>query len=364
MRRGRCESCGKAFRVADGARSPKCKDCGGKVALIEEETRAENPSPPPDPGEAIEQGLAAETGRRLDASRKLGRARRAIGTLRAFYAVNAFVAGAVTLFFILALLSVPEDSIDAEVSAGLIGAAALMVVIFGVMVAGAVLVARQPRVWSIVIASLFTVSALLDAIGGSSTVVMGINGFWTICLWAAVAVAFRMSALIEQHPDLWIAKRLRGEREAVRGGAVYAKSRASGREARSRTLKRVLLFGTAGVVGFVGVYFALKTLAGGTGGGPVSIADAPPFEPVAARFAEAWNASRHAAITDFCRAESRERMARSFRRICERRNWDETLPRVGVPTLQEGKGAVMNAVFPLESGGAWVKTTWQATSAG
>ncbi len=163
-------------------------------------------------GEAMERRLV---------SRDLGRAWRAIRSVRSFLVVLAVV-NAVYAFIYLVNAS------DARGSARTLlevmgGVSAVFTVLFGL---GAWLIARRPYPWTLAVALLQSLTAVLTVVSPTALLSKGLAVFLALCCWAAVAVIAPAGRLMRKYPELRIARKLRGEK------------RAGGGDSRRRTPRR------------------------------------------------------------------------------------------------------------------------------
>jgi hypothetical protein len=133
--------------------------------------------------------------RRL-ASRELGRAKRAVAAIRNFYIANAILWGVPLLFALLA---------DAKVLAAILGAGFLFMVI------GIFQVRKQPFLWAMLIAVIWTLYVLSHLILGGRVMSMGfvLPLLWTIGCWSMLATTSRMNDLLSAFPDLRVSQQLR-----------------------------------------------------------------------------------------------------------------------------------------------------------
>ena len=138
------------------------------------------------------------TARRL-ANRELGQADRAIRAVRTIFIVGAVLYGLVTLL----LTAAPPSQLRTLLLLVCVATTCLMT-------AGAVLVRKNPFVWSLVLACLSTLGVVGGLLMGGLPWLQAIIMF---AAWGAVGQATRMKTLIARHPDLAIAQRLSG-REA------------------------------------------------------------------------------------------------------------------------------------------------------
>lgn len=371
--RARCRDCGKTYRVGDAARRRACPACGGAVVAIDDapaaapEPRApETAAVPPAraaAADSIAAGVEGDAAARLAASRELGTALRMVAAIRAIYATNAVIWGLLAALAVLVAFVGSRALDDDGEGASRIGAAVVAVVAFLFMAAGAVFVARKPLPWAIAIASVSAVNCALSVASSGLGVGPSIAITLTFLLCAAVPFLVRAQRILAAHPDLRAARRLRGERRETKGGAVYARSREAAGEAGDRAFRRMLLFGGVAVGGVALVAVVLDFLSPPTprevSAARSAAAAAAPFDPVAARFRDAWNASRFDEIARFYRTDSREKMGRVFSRLVEKKGWSQALPRLAAPDVVPGKsGTSHQAFFMLEAGGGVVETAW------
>jgi hypothetical protein len=166
-----------------------------------------------------------ETERKL-ANRELWRATKAIRAFSSFYLANAI------LVAVLLLLSLGGPTIVVALYAGALA----------LMIAGIYQVRRQPFVWAILIAGVWTALVAGHLIAGRSvqSLMFVLAVLWTIGCWTMVPATVRVKKLVAQYPDLALAKKLRGGRGAT-GGGVDARSRdrpAAARGARAARAAR------------------------------------------------------------------------------------------------------------------------------
>lgn len=141
----------------------------------------------------------AESMDRRQASRALGKARRSIEAIRNFYIANIMLSALVLGVFWLAEASMPY------LAGGVIA--------LGVMVTGYIQIQKQPYVWSIVIACIWTAIMGLASLGGvlSLNLYTFLGGVWTAGCWMMVPTTKKANDLLEQYPDLWVSKKMATE---------------------------------------------------------------------------------------------------------------------------------------------------------
>ncbi|MHC4954785.1 MAG: hypothetical protein ACYTGZ_12940 [Planctomycetota bacterium] len=133
---------------------------------------------------------------RRAASRELGKANRSIAAIRNFYLANVILCSVVLLLVWLA------------------GAPLLLTVVASgaalFMVAGYVQIQKQPYVWSLIIACIWTVIVAGMAFTGGLG--PNLNTFlacaWTLGCWMMLPTTTRVTKLRAQYPDLWVSKKM------------------------------------------------------------------------------------------------------------------------------------------------------------
>jgi hypothetical protein len=148
----------------------------------------------------------AEAMERRLASRELGKARRSIAAIRNFYLTNVILS---------LLIAVPTALSDGPMLwKALTGAVAAF------MIAGYVQIAKDPFVWSLIIASIWSVLLAAAAYKGvlkmNLYTILGV--LWTLGCWMMLPTTTRVNKLLAQYPDLWIAKKMTGRGQAPHKG--------------------------------------------------------------------------------------------------------------------------------------------------
>src|SRR5262245_18837707 len=148
-------------------------------------------------------GRSDDPEERLLASRELGRANRAIGAIRNFYIANAMIAGALLGFMLLA---------KAPPLVTVIGA-----VIFALALAGIRGVRSEPFLWTLGAASVWTLLVALQlatgtwsTVDGKTSILFIVTCLWVAGCWVILAKTRRVRDVLREHPDLWIARKMRG----------------------------------------------------------------------------------------------------------------------------------------------------------
>ncbi len=160
---------------------------------------------------------------RIVANREMGRALRAIQSVRTFYVVLAVGAGIFTLIAFAA---------GTRVATGFaIVLSVLPAVLCVVAAVGAWRIGKEPVVWAVIVACLWSLFVLLTLFDPPHLNLMKII-FMVLAggCWAAVLVIRPAMALMVKYPDLRIARKLRGEKRATsRAGSSSRGGRRRGR---------------------------------------------------------------------------------------------------------------------------------------
>lgn len=221
---GRCENCGKGYRVPDPERTYTCKSCGGTVRARSPEPEAGRghlegattcPTcqainhrgvrfcvecggvlgvPPP-----VERSEAAVTARH-EVTNELKRGYRRLDAITWLYRVGALAYAVTTLLAVLALTS-------PEVSPGVgILTVALSTLVTAFLFMGAFQTLFRPFVWTLAGASLLSIVAVTHLIVSEPLGFLVLwNASWAVVFWVATVPTLRIRKLIEDNTDLYIA---------------------------------------------------------------------------------------------------------------------------------------------------------------
>jgi hypothetical protein len=362
----RCEGCGKGYRVPGTKRTYTCKACGGTVRATQRETapdllagrvtcsgcQAVNPVGShfcAECGAGIGAAAASRSDRSLKARRQassqLNRAFKRIKAIRWLYRLGAVGYALTTVVTILAM-----GSVDMPVGGGLL-LIALFTGLTVFMVVGAIQIRFQPFVWTVIVASLSTVTvavALFQAGPISFQFVWG--GMWATLFWLAVIPTVRFRKLIEEHPDLYIVHRIHGTQLER---AHDHRSRESSQERSRRILgeagRRAWRL-SAAVAGGIGLASLLGTTA--------VYAKLRPEEFTAREelFRDAWNSASPTGIEDLYADRVRKRDAGWIAEVALGNGWHDAWPEIGDPVIQRSNDTNV-VVYPL--GERAVVTEWR-----
>ena len=90
------------------------------------------------------------------------------------------------------------ESLDADTQGVLVVFAIITGVVLGLQILGAWRLYRAPLLWSIVLASVYSLDALLRILGGSDAIVMATAAVVTFLYWCVVALAGRALRLMRE----------------------------------------------------------------------------------------------------------------------------------------------------------------------
>jgi zinc ribbon protein len=373
MHRATCDECGKVYRVADAGRTHRCKACGGAVRVSVKEAEesaieailtcpscaAPNRSDArfckacgaalAERGSATDRTPKDELERTL-ATRELTSTFDILRTLRFLYvifAVLALLALAASIWLVLRQAPTGGDVIaDVELPWIRWGFGLALAAVY---VVGAWKVVSQPFVWSLILASLTTLNAVVGLLQSGIGLWNSFGIGLAALLWAAVPPASRVQRLLREFPDLLAARRLKGERLTLDREKLAARTNPRAVEARKLAARRTALSYLGGGAAFVALVAIAWVWSKGTERPAESATTTtlPAFEPVAAKFIETWNASKHDEIVPFFQGRYQELRRRQLKSVFTRRHWDQKLPTIGWPTVSAPKEARFRTNFPL-----------------
>jgi ribosomal protein L40E len=294
-----CPSCS----AVNPSEAKFCRSCGGSMAAKPSATRrmratAANP-------DRAEAQLAL---------REFNRSREMIGHLRLIYWLGAVMMAILLLPGLLGGNNLNDTLEEGE-------STWLWSLFFGVglvlMVVGALRVRRRPLLWTVVIACLWTVYAVI--IAGLCVYFRVIPApvdlvtiLFVAVFWFAVARAARLERIMREHPEFQVERR-RVEAASVADGVVVRAVGKRRREQKSAWVGRLRIAGIAILVGAIGVFVYGK-------------ATAPPTLAAAVKsFREAWGSPVPDAVLTAFEKEDRDEV----RARLERRGWDRIRPALG-----------------------------------
>ncbi len=204
------------------------------------------------------------------------------------------------------------------------------------MAGDALFVMRAPFPWSIVAASLHTLSTIL-VVFTAGPIAIAIYAFLLLCYWAAVGQAARVQRLMAANPELQIVRRRIASERVVSGGVADAARSRRHRE-RSASAK-----GRMQMIGIVGG--AILLLAGVIWW----LARPPAVDDRVALFAGAWARGDQNTIDHMFELGPGDGDARRLREGLQRRGWSEGRPALSPGAIDE-REVTASARFAVDGG--------------
>jgi len=355
--RGVCPKCAKKYRVPHDRREWRCKECD--VALELEPREPDGRACPAcgvevgendryceecgarlAPGEDAAGDDAHAPGEKRAAASEMRKAEQRVRLIRAVFVANLLLLGFtfVLLFFADEVPLVPVVLVGAILALCLFGLTQLR---------------RRPFPVTLALALLDTLALVLGLLQGqvSFLAILKTAGFWVITYQAA-----RLTALAREFPELYAAKRMRGEHlthERGRPGALSRKHRGTGRARRD--WKALAMTAVVAVVLVAGgtFYFAEE--------GP------PDPGPSLERFRVAWNEGHVGELAGFSRSENQAKRERSFSNALESYEWGARFPNAETVSWEERDGSTIEVLLHTIAGDApmrfqWERDRWVMTS--
>ena len=164
-------------------------------------------------------------------------------------------------------------------------------------------------------------------------------------LWAATQQAWKLDRARRAHPDLYGARKLRGEHLTGDVPLDPISERRRGRRSRGDSGALGWALGAAVLAG-AGLWWTLREP------GP-----SDPGEDLE-RFREAWNTSSAEDMAAFARPESRSKFERSFLKAERKYGWEEGFPEAAAVEAGASQGERLEAVLHTEDGEVGLKLRW------
>jgi len=321
-----CPECRKSYSVPHADREWRCQACDAPLVHSEPDGAATAGAEP-----SLERAMERIAGA------KMRDAMRQVRYLRVFLYLAMFGAATQLLGAVVIAWSGRVTPGEAALQLGL-GAG-----LVGLVLAAVYRLERSPFPVALTMALLQTLVAALALLSGKGWL---FPCFWAADFWVATYFAARVTRLAREHPDLYLARRMRG-----RPSKRSAGRRARALEARDVTRRRR---GTVAI--FAG--FALLT-AVGFGGIFYSESKRRP-EPTQAieAFVEAWNRADLDALARQAPRDAQGTRAAKLARIGERYGWGERLPAISGHDLEEPRHDRLKVRFVTEGGPLEVDFLW------
>ena len=305
---------------------------------------------------AADEELADEEIDRTTAHRELVRVRGSIDRIRALYLAIAIITGLLaTLMGFIAFRG--GDRVEPVVAWVTFLVLAGITVLFLV---GRQRVRHQPYFWGVLIASLVTLVVVLEWGGFLSGNIefsraLIVHTAIAIGAWGAAATLANVKKMMDAHPELRIAKRIRGEdtRVSTTRGEIGEREPARRQQAKRNRLIGVGIGAAALVALFlIPPLFSEATAGGGNHSGttreprPEITAS---FDEIRAQFEAAWEAKDIAAIGELYPPEK----ARYRRRLAARFDKHDLndFPPLGEPAVRKTMRTRRDLTYPRPDGG-------------
>ncbi len=357
-----CPECGTPHI----AQAKFCESCGVHLGAA----RSASANPGSVESGSDESSRTAPTNRtRADkqaVKRELTKARTLVKTIRTIFWVITALTALATIGTWMARHELAVQGLNPWIWFGISLAITLL------MAAGALFVHLHPLAWTIALASFATLFAGLHIFGGDIGFQMGIWCFVAFGLWASMPILLKVHRLMQEHPDLIDASKLkRRERRDVDVSEV--RLRAAERD-RQRAKAKLRTFGIVGgvllaIVAGIVIYNSIgddKDVKQQRNRMAVAPERTPEdlkrieamFAPRIESFQDAWKRSDVAAIEAMLTDDKQRTYWPKVARLLVKRGWDAVLPTVKEPQFFP-RGAVSKDVwFDLEPKGT-LKTRWK-----
>ncbi len=335
-----CDSCGKLYRVPDPTKIYSCKACDGKVCadvLAADITCPECQASiadgdefctqcgvalaPENEGEAAKDVVVRTSRARAKskhsgkdrehdraATRELTKAFKFLKILRLWFLLNVVINGIVLAFipFTFAL-----DGFDPN-----LGMLALTIQLgtTSLMVIGLFQVFFRPFLWSVVLASMVTLSRAYAIVNSDYNMVVAVlSVVWALMFWALVIPTARVRKLIDANPDLYIAKRITGASGRKRSSSVTSKEamQLAEKKAWRNALVTVGIVAVATISASFAMYQDNKI---------------PNFEDSWAQFHSDWSSGNVDQVSQWFRESSRGSERARLEAISTNREWGSNWP--------------------------------------
>ncbi len=376
----RCPDCSKTYRVPHGRREWNCKECEGVLILDSKDcptcgaVAVGGESFCEECGTALEEGAEA-TRRQADkedrkvASGEMHRAMKRIDRLSTILTLNFYLSLLGAVYIVVVALGGRADRTTLLIA----GVFQTIVVVLSWLCMRQV--RRRPLPVVVTLASFQTLSALWGFLDGDASYV---SAGYCALLWMLTVDAAHATRLAKQFPDLYLAKRMRGEhlRGKTRGGdSIVSQRRASERvrTAKERKQRVLVLAGVLGAVVIAVVGYRILTAEDPepTKAAPTEHVALPSPDEAIERFRAAWNASDLAAMTAMVKPSLQSKMRRTLGSLGGRYGWEASFPTMGEARVTLRADTTVKVLYTVGDGefgvrfmgsdGEWVVRTITAS---
>lgn len=351
--RATCTECNKTYRVPHADRAWHCKVCKSTLE-IEAVEAAPQETECPSCGALFfsEETFCAECGETLVSPQKAKdtkkKARqvatkesrltmRRVERLKTWVTANLVITGLWSVLVFALIYALRSPLLETLLGIG------IQLVILGLAVLSRVFVQRRPFPVMLILASFSTLSTLFGLLVSLAvpelTIIFSGRAVFTLVTWFLTFEAAQVSRILRQNPDMYLAKKLRGEHRAhaddddATMSDVRRKTRAREQAKQRQFWTRIAYAGAAVLVLAFGG-FAYKVIA------------APPSpEAALEEFRQNWNSVDREALVASALETKRPSLERSFRLIKTRYEWGEQLPALEKAEWKQSKPEKVRAYF-------------------
>ncbi len=318
-----CQQCGQEYRVPDPEQNYSCRDCEGTVLAVEETSAERCPSceEPLEAGQAFCPACGEGVGedqeevpgkskeRRRQASRQLVKAFGFLKLLRVFFLLGVFI----SLLAMAGTLFLVKENIFPLWMVYLVFLMHLGIAC--VKFIGARMVFYRPLFWSVLLAGLVTLARTIDAAQNDFSPVWTVGGLiWAGLFWALVPATARVRRLIEENPDLHIARMITGSTRrssGLSGKELLADQKLAERRAWRKSL---MICGGGAVVSLLMLFTTISQF------------HRPGFEKVWENFQSDWESGDPGKVASWFPFAQRAEEQENLMAIAKDRNWGDDWP--------------------------------------
>lgn len=369
----RCHDCHKGFRIPNPDRTYKCKACGGTVhAVPEEELRPQRvgsqakcplcgarnaaearfcsscdgvlaPEAPKAPDEHDEEAHALSVRARQDATAELRRGHRWIGAITWLYRLGALALGLATAGAIVALA---RTEVPLQQGVLVVGLLTLLTVL---LLMGALVILFRPFVWTLVVASLTTVVAIVHLVGPNPLgLALPAAATLAALLWAALIPTLHFRRLVSAHLDQFILYH-----SSLRTRRLLATHAAEERHDRLLAVMRNAGRHAWKLSATIGGIFVLASAFGTR----IVLTSVRPQDPIVVfdAFEAAWNGGDLDSIGAMYPAEARAAKTEWLTGMVESHDWQAAMPNLADRTVAEKSNGKW---VEYQSGDVSIRANW------
>jgi hypothetical protein len=340
-----CPACDKRYRVPDHVAAARCKVCRAPLEFEESAAPEEEPDGGcPSCGAAVEPGAAfcagcgealsadappSSRGEKRLAAAQMSKAMGRVERLKLFLAFGLAMQCFALLVLVAFLL------LSDEVSAIAFFVVAITVSMIGLLIYGLRTLERRPFLITLSLALLQTLNVALGFLSGAIPVFPLLLALY---FWTATASAAQVERIAREHPDLFLARRMRGE---TRQGSAGRRQRQIERDRKAAARRKwVVLGAVGGVLALIGVGAKVVSM----------LPEEQVPTAVVEGFRDAWNQADVAGLGYFAGQDNRARLERGMGVVMKRYEWAERLPNIESFELGASEGLSQRVRYVTEAG--------------